>query len=152
MATLAERITADTTAALKEHAEVRLSTLRMLRSDIKYVEIANMRPATDDDVLAVIRKGIKQRQEAIELYERGGRSDVADKERAEIEILQAYLPATLDTETIRQVVRDVITQTGATGPSAIGIVMRTAMEQLRNQADGRTVQAIAREELAARGG
>src|SRR5947209_6204454 len=100
MPRLTERIAADTTAALKACDAIRLSTLRMLRSEIKYAEIANMRPATDEDVVAVIRKGIKQRQDAIEQYTRGGRADMAAKESAEAEVLQGYLPATLDPASI----------------------------------------------------
>jgi uncharacterized protein YqeY len=152
MSSLAERITADTTAAMKARDAVRLSTLRLLRSEIKYAEIANLRPATDEDVLAVIRKAVKQRQDAIEQYERGGRPEMAAQEAAEAAILQSYLPATLDTSAIRQVVRDVIAQSGASGPPAMGTVMRAAMEQLRDRADGRAIQAVVREELAAHGG
>ncbi len=152
MSPLVERIAADTTAAMKQRDATRLSTLRMLRSDLKYAEIANMRPTTDEDVLAVLRKSIKQRQDSMEQYERGGRADLVAKESAEVEVLRVYLPASLDTESIRQVVREVIISTGASGPAAMGAVMRAALQQLGDRAEGRAVQTVVREELAARGG
>lgn len=152
MASLAERIAADATAALKQRDTIRVSTLRMLRSEIKYAEIANLRPATDEDVVGVIRKGIKQRQDSIEQYARAGRDDLVAQETAETEILQSYLPVPMDAEAIRRVVREVISQSGATGPSDMGTVMRGSMERLRDYSDGRTVQTIVREELAAQRG
>jgi uncharacterized protein len=107
---------------------------------------------SDEEALAVLRKQARMRHEAIEQYRKGGREDLASKEEAELAIIESYLPAAATEDQIRAVVREVIAATGASGPKDMGVVMRTTMSRLGGRADGRQVQGLVREELAALGG
>jgi uncharacterized protein len=107
---------------------------------------------SDEEALAVLRKQARMRHEAIEQYRKGGREDLASKEEVELAIIESYLPAAATEDQIRAVVREVIAATGASGPKDMGVVMRTTMSRLGGRADGRQVQGLVREELAALGG
>lgn len=150
MAELHDRLLADMKDAMRAHDEMRLSTIRFLRAAIKNAEIAVQvgHQASDSEILAIIRKQIKMRQDAASQFDAAGRADLADKERAEVHILLDYVPTALDEESVRAVVREVIATQKVTGSAAQGAVIRGVMERLRDQTDGRTVQNIVREELA----
>ena len=106
-----------------------------------------MRDLADDDVREVLRRGIKRRRESIEMYEKGGRQDLAGRERAEVASLESYLPANVSDEELRVAVQGAI----AGGARNIGAVMGKVMPQFKGRADGATLNRIAREELSKQG-
>ncbi|HTG54587.1 MAG TPA: GatB/YqeY domain-containing protein [Gemmatimonadaceae bacterium] len=117
--------------------------LGTILADIKNKKIELMRDLTDDDVVDVLRKGIKRRKESIELFEKGAREDLATKERAEIATLEKYLPAGVSEEELRTAVKAAI----AAGAKQIGAVMGKVLPQYKGRADGSVINRIAREEL-----
>ena len=136
--------------AMKSGDTVKRDVLRMLDSMIKNVEIEKQKRETgltDEETLEVIGKAVKQRKDAAAQYTAGNRADLAEKEQAEIAILSAYLPAQLDEAIVREAVKAVIAETGATTLSDIGRVMGASMGKLKGQADGNLVKKIAEEEL-----
>lgn len=148
---LKERLTEDLKAAMRARDEVRLRTIRSLRAALMEKEIAERQGGeatlSDADEVAVVQKQAKQRRDAIEQYEKAGRDDLAAKERAELEVLAAYLPRQLDEAEVRRVVETILAETGATSLRDMGRVMGAAMKQLKGRADGRMVQALVREAL-----
>lgn len=127
-----------------------LSVIRMLISAITYYEIEKGGAgyeATDADVLTVIEKQVKQRKDSIEQFEKAGRQELADKEKAEMALLQKYLPEQMTEDEIRQAVQDAITQTGASTPQDMGKVMSALMPKTKGKADGSLVSKIVREKL-----
>jgi len=121
--------------------------LSTILADVKNRRIELGHEPTDDDVIDVLRKGIKKRREAIELYDKGGRPELAAKERAEVSALEKYLPAQVDPAELRSAIRAAI----AAGATNIGAVMGKVLPQYKGRAEGSVLSAIAREELAARG-
>jgi uncharacterized protein len=152
MPTLTETLTADMKDAMRAREAERLSTIRLLLSALKNAQIEAMHPLSEDEATAVLRKQAKMRRDSIEQYRKGGREDLAAKEEAELGVIEAYLPAAPSDDQIRAHVRDAIAETGASGPKDMSAVMRATMARLGGQADGRQVQGIVRDELAARGG
>jgi uncharacterized protein len=146
MSTLLARLQADLNTARKSQDSARTLVLGSLIADAKNRGIELRRDLTDDDVIEVLRKGIKRRRESIEAYVQGKRDDLAAKERAEVTTLQAYLPAQVGEDEIRAAVRAAV----AGGAANIGAVMGKVMPQFKGRADGGTISAIAREELARR--
>jgi uncharacterized protein YqeY len=134
--------------ALRARDRLRLETLRMAKSSVRNVEIDRRAELDDAGVVGVLRTLIKQRRESVEQFARGGRQDLADKEEAEARILESYLPAQLDEAAVEAVVREVIAAEGAADPKALGKVMKSAMERLQGQADGKLVNAVARRLLS----
>src|SRR5512144_3048006 len=126
---LKERIEADLKAAMKDKDAPRLSVMRMLKSAVKYREIEVMKPLDDAGVLAVIASEIKRRRDSVEQYRAGNRADLADKEEAEIHVLQGYLPAQLGEEELRAKVDEAIAKTGAKGPKDMGAVMKALLPE-----------------------
>lgn len=118
--------------------------LGMIVSEVKNREIELRREVTDDDVLDVIRKGIKKRRESVELYGRAGRTDLADKEQLEVTLLEGYLPAQVDPAEVRAAVVAAI----AAGAGNVGAVMARVMPAYKGRVDGSVINAMAREELA----
>ena len=147
MPTLLERLQTDLNAARKSKDAARTLVLGSLIADAKNRGIELRRDLTDDDVIEVLRRGIKRRRESIEAYAQGKRDDLAAKERAEVTVLEAYLPAQVGEEEIRAAVRAAV----ASGAANIGAVMGKVMPQFKGRAEGGTISAIAREELARRG-
>lgn len=146
-----EKISADLKAAMKAGDNVVRDTLRMLDSSIKNMEIEKKKREeglSEEEVLEVVMRAVKQRTDSISQYDQGGRSELADKERVELEILRRYLPAQLGEEEVRAVVREVITSLGE--KALLGAVMGQAMARLKGKADGNIVRAIAVEELEAK--
>ena len=105
------------------------------------------RQLTDDEYSDVVRQQVKMRRDAASEYDRAGRTQQAEQERAELAVLQGYLPAQLDADTVREVVQGVIRETGASGPGDLGKVMSGAMRLLKGRADGTEIQAMARQLL-----
>ncbi len=118
--------------------------LGMIVSEVKNREIELRREITDDDVLDVIRKGVKKRRESVELYAKAGRTDLQEKEQQEIGMLEAYLPAQVDPAEVRSAVQAAI----AGGATNVGAVMARVMPPFKGRVDGSIINAIAREELA----
>jgi len=149
---LLDRIAADLQAAMRARDQLRLSTLRSVRSAATNLQIElrtkGRAELTDDDVVAVLQKQAKQRRDAIEQYDAGGRKDLSDRESAELAIIESYLPAQLSDDEIREVVAALIESVAASSPADMGKVMGPAMKELRGKADGRRVQEIVREILS----
>ena len=123
----------------------RLGALRMLKSSLKYAVIEKGAGSdgglADEDAIVVIRKRIKQCQDAEEGFAKGGREEQAAKEKAEIALLEAYLPAALSTEELAALVREAIAETGATGKAQMGVVMKAVMAKAAGRTDGKAVNA-----------
>jgi len=146
MADLLARLQADLTAARRAQDKAQLLVLGSIVSDAKNREIELKRDLTDEDVTEVLRRGIKRRRESLDMYEKGGREDLASIERGEVETLGKYLPAAVDPEVIRAAVIAAI-EAGATN---VGAVMGKVMAQFKGKAEGGTINGIVREELAKR--
>ncbi len=144
---LKEKISEDLKKAMREKDEVRVRTLRMVIAAIKNFEVEKMREATDEDVVEVIQREAKKRREAIEEYEKAGREDLAESERAELAVLQEYLPKQLSEEEIRKLALEVIKEVGASSPKDLGKVMKVIMPRVKGRADGKVVNRIVREIL-----
>ena len=140
---LREQLREDLKAAMRAQDATRRGTIRMLEAAIKNAEIEKRgQELGDPDILAILQRQLKQRRDSIEQFERGGRQDLADIERAEIEVIQAYLPEQLSEDDIEAAAKRVIDQTGASGPGDRGKVMGPLMQELRGKADGSAVNAV----------
>ena len=149
MPSLRERLRDDLKDAMRARDATRRGTIRLVEAAIKNAEIEKRGgELSEQDIQAILQRQVKQRQDSIEQYEQAGRSDLADVERAEIAVIEAYLPQQMSRSEIEAAARDVIQQTGASGPSDRGKVMGQLMPQLRGQADGATVNAVVSELLA----
>ena len=145
---LEETIQKDYIAAMKARDTLKAATLNFLRAQIKNARIEKkVDQLTDQEVLAVVRKQVKQRQDALDQYQKAGRFDLADKEAAEKAILEAYLPAQLSEEEVRLIARQVIQDQGASSMKDMGRVMKAVSQRLAGQADNRLVSQIVREIL-----
>lgn len=144
---LLTRLQQDLNAARKAGDKAAVIVLGTTIADARNHEIQQRRDLTDDDVVDVIRKAIKRRREAIELYLSAKRDDLVAKERSELATLERYLPAQVDAEEIRAAVRTAI----AGGATNIGAVMGRVVPQFKGRAEGSTINAIAREELSRQG-
>jgi uncharacterized protein YqeY len=138
---LAEQIEKDVIAAMKAKDAVKVSTLRMLKSALgNYLIQAKKDKADDAEVLSLITKQAKQRRESLESFEKAGRKDLADKEKAELAILEAYLPKQLTDEELKAAVQSAIATSGAIGPADMGKLMKVLMPTVQGKADGKRVQ------------
>lgn len=144
---LKDQLTEDMKQAMKdkEAGKVRLSTIRMVRSSIKNLEIDQKRELSDEDVLAVLTKEVKLRRDAREEFSRAGREDLVANLEAELEVLVKYLPEPLTDAEIREIVTAAVAQAMASGQIGIGPVMSLVMPQVKGKADGKIVNAIVRE-------
>jgi uncharacterized protein YqeY len=138
--TLKERLTEDMKSAMKGAEKQRLSTIRMAQAAIKQREVDERIALDDAQVLAVLEKMIKQRKESIVQFEQGGRADLATQERAEIELLQTYMPAQLSPAELDTLIRDAIAASGAVSVKEMGKVMGIVMGKAKGQVDGGVVQ------------
>src|SRR3989339_633157 len=146
MSSLKDKIERDFTAALKQRAAVKLSTLRLLKSAIE--KRAKERPGelTDEDILKIIRQEVKKRQDAIEMFGRGNRTDLADKEKEELAVLADFLPPELSAEQLKEIVAQVIKENNFTAAD-FGTAMKAAMAATGNGSDGQRVSALVKELL-----
>lgn len=147
--TIQDRLFADMKEALKarEEGKVRLSTIRMARAAIKNAEIAKGHSLNDEETIEVLAKEVKERQDSIPEFVRGGRDDIVTKLEEEISILREYLPAPLSEHDIRQLAQKAIEEVGATSQRDLGKVMGAIIPKTRGRADGRLVNKIVRELL-----
>lgn len=148
MSDLKTRLGEDFKTALRSGEKLRLSVLRLLSALIKNREVEKRGPLTDPEVLQAIVASCKQRQDAIEQFQQGGRTDLAEKERAELAILQSYLPAPLSGEELRALVGAAIGEVQAASPKDMGKVMAALMPKVAGRADGKAVSLLVREMLA----
>ena len=148
--TLDERIQSDLKAAMKARDTDRVATLRMALAAIKNLRVSSGHSGqvTDDETIELLTREAKKRNEAAQAYDAAGRTELADKERRELEILRPYLPKQLDDDELRAIVRGTIAEIGATSPGDLGKVMSAVMPKVKGQADGKRVNAVARESLA----
>jgi len=148
---LKEQLRSDLTAAMKSRDELRAATLRMVLTAVTTEEVAGKqaRELSDDEVLRVLTREAKKRREAHEAYTQAGRTDLADREQAEHGVIEAYLPQQLGDDEIAALVRAAIETTGASGPQAMGQVMKAVQPQVAGRADGAKVAAEVRRQLAA---
>lgn len=142
------KLNQDLKEALKAKDEVKLRTVRMLLAAIKNFEVEKMGPATDEEIFQIMSKEIKKRQEAIEMYEKGGRPDLAQAEKQEIEVIQSYMPNQLSEEEIRELARKVISEMNLKSPKDVGTAMKLIMPQVKGRADGKLVNKIVSELLS----
>jgi uncharacterized protein YqeY len=140
MAALTEKIRADMTVAMKAQEKERLSTLRMLQSALKNEQINSGHELSDEEAMVVIRKAVKQRQDSIEQYTNAGRTELADKEKSEMELLKTYLPAEMSDEELEAGLREIIASTGAQSKKDMGKVMKEATARFKGRADGKKIQ------------
>ena len=145
---LKERIVNDLTAALKAQQAARLSTLRMVKAALMNREIEKGAPLTDEELTKLLQSLVKQRRDSVEQYERGGRADLADKERAEISVIEEYLPQAATREEIEQAVAAAIAETGASSMKEMGAVMKAAQARLAGRSvDGRALSEVVKLKL-----
>ena len=143
MPSLRERLREDLKDAMRARDAVRRDTIRLVEAAVKNAEIEKRgAELSEQDVQAILQRQVKQRQDSIEQYEQVGRSDLADAERAEIAVIQAYLPQQMSREEIEAAARAAIQQLGASGPNDRGKVMGRLMADLRGKADGAQVNAV----------
>jgi len=147
MSELLARLQGDLNSARKSQDKAGTLLLSTVLSEIKNKKIELRRDPTDADVIDVLRKSIKKRRESVDLYKKGNRNDLAEKEAAEATALEKYLPAQVSDEELRVAVKTAI----AGGAKQIGAIMGKVLPQFKGRADGSTINAIAREELAKQG-
>ena len=144
---LLDRLSNDMKLAMKAQDKTRLSVIRMVLSAVKYVEIEKKASLTDDQVLDVLAREVKQRKDSLAEFERGNREDLVAKVKEELAILADYLPEQLSEEAVREVITAVIKEVGATGKADMGRVMGAVMPQLKGRADGKLINTIVQELL-----
>jgi uncharacterized protein YqeY len=144
-----ERIDSDLKEAMRARDTKKLGVLRMLKSALKYATIAKSRAEaelSDAEAAQVIRKQVKQRQDSIESFERGGRAELANKEKEELSILNAYLPQAMSSEELSNVVCETIAEVGATSKAQMGAVMKALQAKVAGRVDGKTLsQEVSRQ-------
>ena len=144
-----DKIAADMKEAMRAKDAARLSTLRLLKSAVEYYKIEKKQEQlTDVDVTAIIKKQIKQRQDSIEGFEKGGRADLVEKEKAELVVLKSYLPEELSQSQVEEVIKATIAELGATTKTDMGKVMKAVQAKLAGRADNRLVSQLVSANLA----
>ena len=146
---LKEKIITDMTLAMKASDKARTSTLRMVKAAMQNREIEKGGPLEDEELMKLLRSLVKQRRDSIEAYEKGNRQDLVDKEKAEIEVIEAYLPRAASPDEIEQAVLAAIAEAGATSMKDMGKVMKAAQALLAGKnADGRMVSEVVKTRLS----
>ncbi|MDD3125357.1 MAG: GatB/YqeY domain-containing protein [Candidatus Kapabacteria bacterium] len=144
-----QKINEEMKAAMKSGDKLRLETIRSLRAGILSFKTSGAdHEMNEDDVQKILLSEAKKRKDAIEMYKQGGRTDLSDKESAELKIIEEFLPKQMSDDEIREFVNKLVAEIGAEGPQQMGKVMGPAMKQLRGKADGNAVQAIVKEILS----
>ncbi len=142
--TLQQRVDSDLKEAMRAKDATKLGVLRMLKSALKYAAIAKSdadAELSDAEAVQVIRKQAKQRQDSIESFEKGGRAELADKEKEELAILNTYLPQGMSPDELAKVVRETIAELGATSKAQMGAVMKALQAKAGTRADGKTLSS-----------
>jgi uncharacterized protein YqeY len=144
-----DKIQKDLTDAMKSKDELRLSVLRMMKTALKNKEIEKIRPLDDAESLQILQTLIKQRKESAEMFARGGRADLADKETREIAMIEAYLPSAASAGEMDQAIEAAIVETSANSPKQMGAVIKAARAHLAEKTvDGKALSDLVRERLA----
>jgi uncharacterized protein YqeY len=146
---LKEKLQSDLTDAIRSRAEVKSGTIRMLLAAITTEEVSGKaaRVLKDDEIIKVLSREAKKRREAVDAYVAAKRDDLADKERAEGEVIAQYLPAQLSEEEIKKMIADAISETGAVGPAGMGLVMKVLSPKIAGKADGGVVSGLVKAAL-----
>ncbi|MBC8265021.1 MAG: GatB/YqeY domain-containing protein [Anaerolineales bacterium] len=145
---LKDKLTEDLKQTIRQGDELGRSTLRLVMAAIKNAEIEKKRELEEGELLAIIAKEAKLRRESIAQFEKGGRQDLVDREKAELQILVAYLPEQLSREEIEAKARQIIEEVGATSPAQTGAVMHRLMPLMQGKADGKLVNQVVKELVA----
>jgi uncharacterized protein YqeY len=145
---LVEKVGQDLIAAMKSGDSLRLSVIRLLSTRLKETQVEKRRELEDEECLKVVMSEVAKRKEAIALFEKGGRADLASREMKEIEILETYLPPKLSEEELRTIVSEAVKESGARVPGDLGKVMKVVMPKVTGRAEGSLVNRIVRELLA----
>src|SRR5215218_511115 len=146
---LKERITSDMTAAMKSKEAARLSTLRMVKAAVQNREIEKGGELTDEELTKLLQSLVKQRRDSVEQFEKAGRSELAEKERAEIAFIEEYLPRAASREEIERAVEEALAETGAASMKEMGALMKAALARLAGRnADGKMVSEVVKSKLA----
>jgi uncharacterized protein YqeY len=147
---LKEKLQADLTQAIRSRDEVVSGTVRMLLAAITNEEVAGKaaRVLTDAEIITVLSREAKKRREAVEAYTQAKRDDLAGKEKAEAAVIAKYLPAQLSEDEIKKLIQDAIAETGATGPSGMGLVMKVLQPKIAGKAEGGVVSGLVKAALA----
>ena len=146
--TLEERLVEEMKEAMKANDKLRLSTIRMIRSSVKNKEIELRKPLDDEAVQRVIQGMVRKGEESLEQFKLGGRTDLVEKERQEIEILKSYLPLALTQEEMIKIVDQTIQEVQATSLKDLGKVMKSVMPKLQGKADGKLINQLVKERLS----
>ncbi len=145
---LKDELASDMKSAMRSGDKLRLSTIRLLLSEFKNAEIAKGVELSDEEAVEIVQRQIKKRREAISQYRKGGREDLAEKEEAEADILERYLPEQLTDEEIISAIEEAISQTGAASKKEMGKVMGAVMSKIKGRADGARVSRLVSQLLA----
>jgi uncharacterized protein YqeY len=146
--TLEERLVEEMKQAMKSSDKLRLSTIRMIRSGLKNKEIELRKKLEDEDVVKVIQAMVRKGEESVEQFQTGGRMDLVEKEKKEIEILKSFLPQPLSREEILKIIDQSIQETQASSPKDIGKVMKSVMPKIGGKADGKLINQLVKEKLS----
>jgi hypothetical protein len=147
---LREKLDEDLKSAMRAKDSLRMNTVRALKSAVKYREIELMKPLDDAGILGVMATEIKRRRDSVEQYRAGNRADLADKEEAEIKILQEFLPQQLTPAEVEAKVVEAIAKVGAQGPKDMGAVMKALLPEVQGRADGKAVSELVKQKHAPR--
>lgn len=146
---LEEKLDADLKEAMKAKADIKVSTLRMLRAALKNLAIdKKVEKLEDKDVITILARQIKQHKDSIEGFTKGNRQDLVDKEKAELAVLESYMPKMMSVDELKALVKSVIEKTGAKSKADMGRVMKAAIEETKGAADGKMLSQMVSEELA----
>ena len=149
MQTLQEKIQSHLADAMRSKDPLRLSVLRMMKSAVKNKEVEKMKALEEGEVISVLNTLVKQRKDSAEQFRNGGRAEMADKEEAEIKIIEEYLPAAASEDDIRRAIEEAVRETGAASIKDMGKVMKAAMTRLSGKtADGSRVSQLVKEKLS----
>lgn len=147
--TTQEKIQSQMTDAMRNKDQLRLSVLRMMKAAVKNKEIDKMKPLDENEVMAVLNTLVKQRKDSVEQFRNGGREELAQKEEAEIKIIEEYLPAAASEADIRKAIDEAVEETGAASMKDMGKVMKAALARLAGKsADGSRVSQMVKEKLS----
>jgi uncharacterized protein len=145
---LEERLVEEMKQAMKSNDKLRLSTIRMIRSASKNKEIEVRKKLEDEDIVKVIQVMVRKGEESVEQFQTGGRMDLVEKEKSEIEILKSFLPQPLSQEEILKIIDQSIQETQASSPKDIGKVMKSVIPKIGGKADGKLINQLVKERLS----
>lgn len=145
---LLDRLTEDMKSAMKAGDKERLSTIRLLRGQIKDAEIDKQEELAEEEEIGILTNAAKKRRESVEAYKNGGRDDLAEKETRELEVIKEYMPEQLDASEVEKIVNQVISEVGAETIKDLGKVMSVVMAKVKGRADGKVINEIVRKKLS----